>query len=380
MSTARHVLVTNDFPPKVGGIQSYLYELWRRLDPSTFVVLTGRSHPDWRRFDAEAAQSGIRIERVESPLVYFPTPKLRSTIDALCEQVGASIVVLDPALPLGLIGRHLSTPYAVVLHGAEVTVPGRLPIARAALARALGGSSLVIAAGDYPEAEARRAAKGSLPRVVQVPPGVDVEAYSPLDLPRRQAVRSRLGVPPDGLLVASVSRLVPRKGMDTLIAASERLARSHPTLEVLIAGDGRDRARLERRSKGVRVRFLGRVSEVEKIELLGASDLFVMACRNRWAGLEQEGFGIVFAEAAACGVAQVAGRSGGSGDAVADGLSGIVVQHPSDPEEFARAMAALLDDPARRAAMGAAARQRAVSQFSYDTLARVVADAVENAT
>ncbi len=374
----RHLLVTNDFPPKVGGIQSYLYELWRRLDPDSFVVLTGSSHKDATEFDAEMARRGMRIERVKGSLVYFPTPSLRRRIEELVKETGATLVVLDPALPLGLIGSSLSTPYAVVLHGAEITVPGHLPIARSALARVLKNAALLIAAGNYPEAEAARALRRPLPPVVQVPPGVDTDAYVPMGAQERETVRSRFSLSPDALVVSSVSRLVPRKGMDTLIRASEHLRVRFDGLEVVIAGDGRDRDRLTRLAKGKPVRFLGRVSEEDKIALLGASDLFVMACRNRWGGLEQEGFGIVFAEAAACGVAQVAGRSGGSADAVEDGTSGLVVTDPSDPLALSEAMAALLSDTQRRIAMGAASRERAKTYFSYDQLGARLADALAN--
>jgi phosphatidylinositol alpha-1,6-mannosyltransferase len=117
------------------------------------------------------------------------------------------------------------------------------------------------------------------------------------------------------------------------------------------------------------VRLLGRVSEDDKPALYGSADIFAMLCRNRWAGLEQEGFGIVFLEAAACGVVQVAGDSGGAAEAVLDGETGLVVRHPDDPRHVAEALAVLLDDPDRRAAMGQAARQRAVAEFSYDVLA-----------
>ena len=123
----RHLLVTNDFPPKVGGIQAYLWELWRRLDPRSFVVLTARSDPHAEAFDLAAAEQGIRIERVPGQLLYFPTPAARSAVTSLASEVDASLVLLDPVLPLGLLGPRLGIPYGVVLHGAEVAVPTRLP-------------------------------------------------------------------------------------------------------------------------------------------------------------------------------------------------------------------------------------------------------------
>jgi phosphatidyl-myo-inositol dimannoside synthase len=361
-----HLFVTNDFPPKIGGIQSMLWELWRRLDPTTFTVLT-TPHDGDAAWDAEQA---YRVVRAPEP-VLLPRPSLVRRIDRLADDVGASTVLLDPALPVGLVGPHLRRPYGVVLHGAEVTVPGRLPLTSQLLRRVLRGASLVVAAGGYPLAEAERAAGRALPSLL-VPPGVDTDRFVPLSVSERAAARARLGLPADGRLVVSVSRLVPRKGMDVLIRAAARLAPARPDLTVAIAGGGRDHERLARLvgETGAPVRFLGRVSNEDLPDLYGCGDVFAMLCRNRWAGLEQEGFGIVFLEAAAAGVPQVAGDSGGAAEAVVDGVTGEVVRHPDDVDAAVAALARLLDDPERRARMGEAGRERAVSELSYDVLAQ----------
>jgi phosphatidylinositol alpha-1,6-mannosyltransferase len=178
-------------------------------------------------------------------------------------------------------------------------------------------------------------------------------------------------LPQEGRVIGSVSRLVPRKGMDVLIEAAARLAPDYPDLVIAIGGTGRDRPRLERlvARHDAPVRLLGRIDEEAMPQFYGCLDAFAMLCRNRWFGLEQEGFGIVFMEAAACGVAQVAGDSGGAPDAVDDGVTGVVVRHPRDVTEVTAALRRLLDDEAARAAMGAAARRRAVDEFDYDRLA-----------
>jgi len=371
----RHLLVTNDFPPKVGGIQSYLWELWRRLPPEDVTVLT-TPYSGAKEFDA--AQP-FRIVRAREP-VLLPSPVVVRRIRRLARQVGAAVVVLDPALPLGLVGGRLDMPYAVVLHGAEVTVPGRLPATRQLLARVIAGADLVIAAGRYPEAEARRALgeRASFPNVVQVPPGVDTARFRPLAAIDRAAVRARLGLPFAGQLVVSVSRLVPRKGMDTLIDAAALLAPQHPDMTFAIAGSGRDRIRLERRVRrsGAPVRLLGRVLDLDLPALYGCADVFAMCCRSRWRGLEQEGFGIVFLEAAACGVASVAGASGGAAEAVEDGETGAVVDQPDDPAAVAAAIGRLIEDPKSASRQGQAARARAEALFSYDVLAARLGDAL----
>jgi len=382
-----HLLVTNDFPPKVGGIQTYLWELWRRLPAGEVTVLTS-PHPGSAAFDAAAP---MPVVRTREP-VLLPLPGMAGRIRRLAAEHGASLVVLDPALPLGAVGPRLGLPYAVVVHGAEVAVPGRLPIARPLLGRVLRGARGVVAAGGYPAAEARHAlAFGRRcsglpaacgPEVVVIPPGVDLDRFRPLDEPGRRSVRTRLGLPETGLLVVSTSRLVPRKGMDVLVESLTRLVVHRPDLTLAIAGAGRDLARLRtlagRLGVTRHVRFLGRVPDADLADLCAAADVYAMACRNRWGGLEQEGFGIVFLEAAAAGVAQVAGRSGGSADAVVDGDTGLVVDRPDDPAVVAAALGTLLDDPERRATMGVAARQRAEDNFGWDWLATQLGDALRS--
>ena len=399
MTGGRHLLVTNDFPPKVGGIQAYLWELWRRLDPASFVVLTARSDPSSEAFDSSAAANGIRIERVPGRILYFPTPTARTRILSLASEVGATLVLLDPVLPLGLLGPKLGLPYGVLLHGAEVAVPARLPVTRGLVARALAGASLVVSAGHYPASVSARALAGGRgarsaasgagsgigtsgaivrPRLLEVPPGVDCARFSPWDAPTRAAARLRLGLPVDAPLVVSVSRLVPRKGMDVLIEAGQRLRRSYPDLVLAIAGTGREAQRLAARARrgAAPVRFFGQVSEEDKRALLASADVFAMACRKRWWGLEEEGFGIVFLEAAASGTPQVAGDSGGAAEAVDDGVSGVVVRRPQDAGEVAGALRRLLADAELRRRMGDAARERACRAFDYDVLAAKLAAAL----
>jgi len=370
--STRHLLVTNDFPPKLGGIQSYLWELWRRLPPDETTVLT-TSHDGARQWDGAQA---FRVERTRQR-VLLPTPGLRRQIDALAGQVGARVVLLDPALPVGLLGPSLARPYGVVVHGAEITVPGRLPGGRGLLARVLGGASLVVAAGGYPAAEGERAAGRRLPTVI-VPPGVDVERFGPVTAAERLATRRRFGLDADATVVLGLSRLVPRKGFDVLIEAVAALTATHPHLQLAIAGGGRDGDRLRRvaRRAGVAVRFLGRVDDHDLPLVLGCADVFAMVCRNRWFGLEQEGFGIVFLEAAAAGVPQLAGASGGSHEAVVDGVTGTVVRRPRSVDETSRALAVLVDDPDLRHRLGGAARLRVEAELTYDVLAERLAEAI----
>jgi phosphatidyl-myo-inositol dimannoside synthase len=355
------LLVTNDFPPKVGGIQSYLHELWRRLPPEETHVLT-TPYPDAADWDAAQPFS---IERV-SRRVLLPAPGLARRVDAIARERGADVIFLDPVLPLGLIGRRLrAAPHVLIAHGAEVNVPGRLPGGRMLARRVLRAASGLFAAGEYPARAAARAAGTEIPTLV-VPPGVDPDRFRPLSADERAAARHRFGLGADRPLVLGLSRLVPRKGFDVLIDA---VAGMDPGVQLAIGGAGRDAGRLERRAadRGItgRCTFLGRVPDADIAGLYGCADVFAMVCRERWGGLEAEGYGIVFVEAAACGVPSVAGRSGGSHEAVVDGETGFVVD-PHDVRGVRAALDRVLGDGALRERLGAAARKRAVDELTYD--------------
>ena len=355
------LLVTNDFPPKVGGIQSYLCELWRRLPPEETHVLT-TPYPDAADWDATQP---FGIERVRQR-VLLPAPGLARRVDTVARERGADVIFLDPVLPLGLIGRRLrAAPHVLIAHGAEVNVPGRLPGGRMLARRVLRAASGLVAAGEYPARAAARAAGTELPTLV-VPPGVDPERFHALGAAERAAARHRFGLAADRPLVLGLSRLVPRKGFDVLIDA---VAGTDARVQLAIGGAGRDARRLERRAaeRGItgRCTFLGRVPDADLADLYACADVFAMVCRERWGGLEAEGYGIVFVEAAACGVPSVAGRSGGSHEAVVDGETGFVVD-PHDVGGVRAALDRLLGDDALRERLGAAARKRAVEELTYD--------------
>src|SRR5207249_8245755 len=178
--------------------------------------------------------------------------------------------------------------------------------------------------------------------------------FRPLDPGARAATRERFGFASERPLVVGVSRLVPRKGFDMLLDAVRGL---DPDVQVAIAGVGRDRKRLEEHAAplGARARLLGRVPDVDLPALYASADVFAMVCRDRWGGLEAEGFGIVFLEAAACAVPSVAGRSGGSHEAVVDGATGYIVE-PRDVTAVREAIDRMLGDDGLRARLGAAAR------------------------
>lgn len=368
----KHLLVTNDFPPKVGGIQTYLWELWRRLPSDDVVVLT-TPFDGAQEFDAGEPYV---IERWDHP-VLWPTPALARRVERLAHQHDVELVLFDPVVPVGALALRTARPYGVVVHGAELVIPANIPGGQLLQRSVLRGAQVVIAAGGYPATEARRAA-GRPVDTVLVPPGVDTTRFVPL-ADRRAEVRARWGIEPDAPVIVSVSRLVRRKGYDVLIEAAAQLANRFDGLQLVLAGDGRDRPRLEALAaeRKAPVRFLGAVDHEELPGVHAMGDVFAMLCHDRWGGLEREGFGIVFLEAAACGVPQVAGRSGGSAEAVVDGETGLVLDEPRSIAEVVGAIGGLLGDADRRRAMGAASRTRAEESYTYDHLAGVLRDGLE---
>ncbi len=361
------LLVTNDFPPKVGGIQNYLWELWSRQADDQAVVLT-TPHPGAADFDVK---HDLRVIRTREPWLR-PTKSLVERVNSLAAEMSADFVFLDPISPLGSIGPRLGIPYVVILHGAEVNIPGRIPVWRRVLRRVLEGAEGVVSAGQYALAEAERLVGRSLASLV-VPPGVDTDRFRPADEATRSRLRAGFGFPEDEPLVLGASRLVPRKGFDRLIQAVGDLDDVH----LLLVGAGRDRDRLESRASSLpgRVRFAGSLTEERLVEAYQAADVFAMPCRSRWFGLEQEGFGIVYNEAAAVGLPAIAGRSGGTDEAVIDGETGLVVDGRST-SEITEALSRLTGDSELTRSIGSAARDRVVRELSYPVLARSLAPLV----
>jgi phosphatidylinositol alpha-1,6-mannosyltransferase len=337
------------------------------LDPDRFAVLTTATEGS----DEFDASQRFRIRRVKGPML--PIPELRRRIEREMAESGAERLVIDPTLPLGSIIPGIGVPYAVLIHGAELLVPMALPGLRAETRRILGGAQAVISSGSDAADEARALigeAPGAPSKVHVVFPGVDLDYFRPLGAAEREQVRASLGYDPDETVVLFVSRLVPRKGADMVIRGLGEIGRATPSLRVVIGGEGRDRARLERiaREEGVRCEFVGGLSKSALRAHYQSCDLFAMLCRDRWFGMEREGFGIVFLEAQACGAPVVVGRSGGSIDAL-DTSTGVLVEDPNDIGSVRAAFASMLDEGAPRVRFGEAPRRFVEQEFDYEDLA-----------
>ncbi|WP_033284511.1 MULTISPECIES: glycosyltransferase family 4 protein [unclassified Streptomyces] len=369
------LIVTNDFPPRPGGIQAFLHNMALRLDPERLVVYAST----WKRgregaeataaFDAEQPFTVVR----DATTMLLPTPAATRRAVGLLREHGCTAVWFGAAAPLGLMAPALRKAGAERLvattHGHEAGW-AQLPASRQLLHRIGESTDTVTYLGEYTRSRIAAAlSPEAAARMVQLPPGVDEKVFHPGS--GGAEVRSRLGLT-ERPVVVCVSRLVPRKGQDTLILAMPRILAREPEAVLLIVGGGpyeKDLRRLVRET-GVSdsVRFTGAVPWSELPAHYGAGDVFAMPCRTRRGGLDVEGLGIVYLEASATGLPVVAGDSGGAPDAVLDGETGWVVRGGS-PEEAADRILALLADPELRQNMGERGRQWVEERWRWDLLA-----------
>jgi phosphatidylinositol alpha-1,6-mannosyltransferase len=365
------LIVTNDFPPRPGGIQSFVHSMALRLDPGRVVVYcsTWKDAAEVERFDAEQPFPVVR-DRTQ---MLLPTPRVTRRAAALLAEHGCTSVWFGAAAPLGLMAPALRRAGARRLvgttHGHEAGW-AQLPAGRQLLRRIGEATDALTYLGEYTRTRIAAAlTPEAAARMVQLPPGVDEKTFHPGS--GGAVVRARLGLA-DRPVVVCVSRLVPRKGQDTLILAMPRILREVPDAALLIVGGGPYRKDLERLAErtGVAsaVRFTGPVPWKELPAHFGAGDVFAMPCRTRRGGLDVEGLGIVYLEASATGLPVVAGDSGGAPDAVLDGETGWVVRGGS-PEQAAERVLTLLRDPELRARMGERGRRWVEESWRWDLLA-----------
>lgn len=362
----RTLVVTNDFPPRVGGINYYVDQIMRRF-PEGEVVVFASSWPDAEAFDGTWPH---RVVRWPSRSM-LPTPAVLERVVELVREVRADAVLFAAALPLGLLGpaiaRRTGVPYASFTHGVEVGA-ARTPGGRAALARAGRGAVLLTAVSDWTRSAIGRVV-GEGPRFELLPAGIDAGAFHPGVSDATVRERHGLGTAP---VVVCVSRIVARKGQDQVIRALPAVARSIEDVRFLVVGKGpyADRLRALARKAGVedRVIFTGEVPYAELPAYFRAGDVFAMPCRSRFFGLEVEALGAVFYQASAVGRPNVAGDTGGVPDAVRDGETGILVD-PHDLDEIAGAIRSLLADPERAAKMGAAGADWVHRDLTWEAIA-----------
>ncbi len=378
----RSLFVTNDFPPRVGGAQTYYWNMIRTLDPGE-VVVVAPAHRDAAAFDATHPYTVVRT----TLSAVTPTSAVERLCERLIREHDLELLQLGHPLPAGLLGpwlrRTARLPYVVFLGGAEITVPGAVPGVSRLLRLVLAESSLLFTVSQYTADQAVRLS-GGVARAEVLRPALEIERYAQAGAADAVAARAALGLD-DAPLVVCVGRLVPRKGQDMLIAALAGLDGAFSDARLALVGGGRLADPLRRRAAaaGVSERVLlpGEVAADELRLWLQAADVFAGPSRTRHRGLEVEGFGIVYAEAALTGLPVIAGRSGGAPEAVVEGETGYVVDAHTPAELTAVLGRMLAMSSEERRLMGARGRRLALSRHApevaaaryHDLLRRAVA-------
>lgn len=363
----RTLLVTNDFPPRVGGIQSYVHELASRLPGDRLTVLAS-NYPGSAQFDRDQP---FPVVRYPSSML-LPTNSVKRMAAELIRANRIDAVWFGAAAPLGLMTPFLRTVgirrVVASTHGHEVGW-SMLPGTRQMLRRIGSESDVVTFVSRYSRRRIS-AACGPDAALEALSPGVDTDLFRP-DTAARADIRSRYGLG-DAPTVVCVSRLVPRKGQDDLIAVWPTVAHSHPDARLLIVGGGCDEVRIRKLAASSPVSDLitltGRVPHDEIPTHYLAGDIFAMPCRTRGRGLDVEGLGIVFLEASACGLPVIAGDSGGAPETVIGGETGLVVSGRSR-SALTAALLRLLADPDLAARWGAAGRQWVRTEWTWSASA-----------
>ncbi|MGH2710210.1 MAG: glycosyltransferase family 4 protein [Actinomycetota bacterium] len=359
------LLVTNDFPPKVGGVNHYTAELTRRF-PAGEVIVFAPIWPGAEEFDANFPHPVVRW----GTRSMYPTGSVKERVIELIESEQPDIVLFGAAAPLALMGRAVEkrtgVPFAAFTHGVELWA-GQVPVTRGLLAQVARKAALMTCVSEWAANELRQMV-GPGPRIELLPPGIDRERYHPGV--SDAAIREQHGLD-DHPVIGCVSRLTLRKGQDKIIRALPWILREIPEARFLIVGTGPDLERLQslalRKKVADRVIFAGEVPSQVLPEYFRTGDVFAMPCRTRKLGLEVEAFGAVFLQASAVGRPNVAGDSGGAPEAVIHGETGLVVDG-NEVDEVAEAILELLGDPDRAAKLGAAGADRVHRELTWDAL------------
>jgi phosphatidylinositol alpha-1,6-mannosyltransferase len=351
------LVITNDYPPRPGGIQTFIFEMVRRFPADQVTVLTS-NFEGAQEFDASNPWNVLRSEAQ----VLLPTRNTLELAQELIDETGATQVLFGAAAPLGLLAKNLRksgiSNIVSISHGHEVGWSST-PVTHQGIRRIVADSDWFTYLGEYTLAGIRKAANPEdFVKFRQLTPAVDANEFHPDQKIAGNTLRASIGFAHRPTIVC-VSRLMARKGQDRLIEALPLVQQQVPGAALIIVGSGSGLKKLQDHAVRVGVaddvHFTGKVPQQQLASWYAAGDIFAMPCRTRNAGWDVEGLGIVFLEASATGLAVVAGDSGGAPDAVRDGETGIVVDG-NDLDQIAGSISELLLNPERAEAMGQAGR------------------------
>jgi phosphatidylinositol alpha-1,6-mannosyltransferase len=364
----RILCVTNDFPPRAGGIQAFVHGVLARQPEGSVVVYA----PKWKGDAAFDAEQPFPVVRHPTSLM-VPEPTVLRRAREIARSEGCDRVVFGAAAPLGLLAPRLASvgvgTSVGITHGHEAAW-AQTPGSRQMLRWIGDHLSTVTYLGGYTRRKIASAL--SVPaagRMRQLVPGVDSEVFHPDRRSEGAEVRARHGLA-DRRVIVCVSRLMPRKGQDSLIRALPRIReRSGQDVALLIVGGGPYRSDLEalveQTGAGRDVVITGGVPWEELPAHYAAGDVFAMPCRTRQRGWDVEGLGIVYLEASATGLPVVSGDSGGAPDAVREAETGFIVGG-RDQDALVDRVSQLLTDPELADSLGRAGRRWVETDWGWE--------------
>ncbi len=363
------LLVTNDFGPRTGGIETFVIGLLERITGHEVTVFTSQQGETSEYDQQWLDKFGVRVIRDRSKIL-LPSWRVTRAVKKVVASHNIEIVVFGAAAPLALMSSALRKSgvkkIIALTHGHEVWWAKIFPF-NLAIKRIGKGVDHLTYLGEFTrQAISKALTDKSAKEMVKIAPGIDTAHFIPQ--PDGMQKRKELGLQ-DKKIIISVGRLVHRKGQDKLIEAMPEVLRKIPNAHLLIVGEGPYKNHLEKLvnklSLKENITFAGRIMYDRLPSYLSAADLFAMPSRSRFFGLEVEGLGIVYLEASACGIPVLAGNSGGAPDAVLEGVTGFCVDG-TNVAEIASAVIEICSDAERASHMGAAGRNWIVDQWRWD--------------
>jgi phosphatidylinositol alpha-1,6-mannosyltransferase len=360
------LLVTNDFGPRAGGIETFILGLLEQLDGSQVVVYTS-SQAGSTEFDNQLLERMNVVVIRDKAKILLPTPRVNRDVTAVLKKYDCRTVWFGAAAPLGWMAPKLRTAGADKIislsHGHEVWWC-KVPLFSAIMNHIGNSLDVMTYLGSFTKS-ALEPVVGKKVKLIRIAPGIDVEHFVPgaksPELLRTYGLQGKK-------VILSVGRLVHRKGQDRLIQAMPKILQSIPDARLLFVGEGPYKSQLVKLVEKYKlqdyVQFVGRLTYPELPKHIQLGDVFVMPSRSRFFGLEVEGLGIVYLEASACGLPVIAGDSGGAPDAVLINETGLVVDG-TKISEIAEATISLLSDPDKSHAFGKRGREWIESDWEW---------------
>ena len=363
----RTLVITNDFPPRPGGIQTFGYEIVRRFDPESVTVLTS----NWEGAAEFDAAQDFKIVRANTQTL-VPSKSTLAMAREIVVAESITRVLFGAAAPLGLLAsplRKLGVQNIVGMTQGHETGWAMTPGTRQALRKIGNDTDYLTYISEYTHKKIAKAlSPDAAARMRRIVPGVNSTEFSPANLSYGSQLRTELGWT-DRPVIVCVSRLMARKGQDELIRALPEIHQTAPNASLIIVGDGPYRKDLERLVKKLSlerfVHLTGKVSQGDLSKWYAAGDIFAMPCRTRMGGWDVEGLGIVFLEGSATGLPVIVGDSGGAVDAVVNGETGFLVDG-TNTAEIAGRIAFLVANPDVAKQMGAAGRNWVTQEWTWD--------------